>query len=77
MKEIKILGPGCPRCEELLSRTETVAREMGLECRITKVSDINEIANYGIMMTPALVVDGQVKCIGKVPPPDEIRKMLE
>ena len=76
MKEIKILGPGCPRCEELFSRVKTVARELNLDCKIAKVSDINEIAAYGIMMTPALVVDGQVKCVGKIPPSDELKSML-
>ena len=76
MKEVKVLGPGCTKCQELLSQTQRAIREIGLECTVKKVSDIREITSYGIMMTPALVVDGQVKVSGKVPSLDEIKKLL-
>ena len=76
MQEVKVLGPGCPKCKELLKQTEQAVQELGLECTITKVTDIQEIVAYGVMMTPALVVDDQVKITGKVPSLDEIKKIL-
>jgi small redox-active disulfide protein 2 len=76
MKEIKILGTGCPKCRKLLEQTELAVRELGLECDIEKVTDIGRITAYGVMMTPALVVDGMVKTMGKVPSPDELKKLL-
>jgi len=76
MKRIQILGTGCPKCKALTQNTETAAKEMGIECQIEKVTDINEIMKFGIMMTPALVVDGQVKVVGKVLSPEQIKAML-
>ena len=76
MKKIKVLGPGCPNCQKLYERTQTAAYELGLECDIEKVTDIQQITGYGVMMTPALVVDGQVKATGKVPSLDDLKKML-
>ncbi len=76
MKDIKVLGPGCPKCEELLERTQQAADELGLECTVEKISDIMEITSYGVMMTPALVVDGQVIVAGKVPSLDDLKEML-
>ena len=76
MMRIQILGTGCPKCKKLAENTETAARALGIEYSIVKVTDINEIMKFGVMITPALVVDGQVKVVGKVPSPDEIRKML-
>lgn len=76
MKEIKVLGPGCPKCLELMEQTEQAAQELKLECNIEKISDIVEITGYGVMMTPALIVDGQIKVTGKVPSLDDIKKML-
>jgi small redox-active disulfide protein 2 len=75
-KGIKILGPGCPKCRQLYGDTAKIVKELGTECRIEKVEDIQEIIAYGVMMTPALVVDGEVKAVGKVPPLDELRKIL-
>ena len=77
MKKIQILGTGCPKCKKLAELTETVAKELGIEYEVEKVQDINEIMKFGVMMTPALAVDGKVKVVGKVPSPDEIKKMLE
>ena len=76
MKDIKVLGTGCPKCEQLLKQTEQAAQELGLECSVEKVNDIQQITSYGVMMTPALVVDGQVKVTGKVPSLDDLKKML-
>jgi small redox-active disulfide protein 2 len=76
MKKLQILGTGCPKCKKLAENTETAAKDLGIEYEIEKVTDINEIMNFGVMMTPALAVDGQVKVVGKVLSPDEIKKML-
>ena len=75
MKKLQILGTGCPKCKMLAELTETAANDMGIEYEIEKVTDINEMMKFGVMMTPALAVDGQVKVVGKVPSPDEIKKM--
>ena len=76
MTKIQILGTGCPKCKKLAENAEAAANAAGIECAIEKVTDINEIMKFGVMMTPALAVDGQVKVVGKVPSPDEIKKML-
>ncbi|HIJ52618.1 MAG TPA: thioredoxin family protein [Planctomycetes bacterium] len=76
MKKFQILGPGCPKCKKLAELTETIANDLGIEYEIEKVTDINEIMKFGVMMTPALAVEGRVKVVGKVPSPDEIKKML-
>ena len=76
MKKLQILGTGCPKCRKLAENTEAAAKAIGLEYAIEKVSDINEIMKFGVMMTPALAVDGQVKAVGKVPDPDDIKPLL-
>jgi small redox-active disulfide protein 2 len=76
MKKIQILGTGCPKCKAMTQNAETAAKEMGIEYQIEKVTDINEIMKFGVMMTPALVVDGQVKVVGKVLSPEQIKAML-
>jgi len=76
MKKIQILGTGCPKCKALTQNAEAAAKTLGIEYEIQKVADINEIMKFGVMLTPALVVDGKVKVVGKVPSPDEIKKML-
>jgi small redox-active disulfide protein 2 len=76
MPLIQILGPGCPKCKKLAENAEAAAKALGTEYAIEKVTDITEIMKFGVMMTPALVVDGMVKVVGKVPSADEIRKML-
>ena len=76
MKKIEVLGPGCPKCKKLHEETQHAAMELGLECNIEKVTDIAKISGYGVMMTPALVVDGVVKVVGKVPPREEIKELL-
>ncbi len=76
MKKIQILGTGCPKCKKLAENAEAAAKELGIEFEIEKVTDINEIMKFGVIMTPALVVDGDVKVVGKVPSTDEINQML-
>jgi small redox-active disulfide protein 2 len=76
MKKIQILGTGCPKCKALTQNAETAAKEMGIEYQIEKVTGINEIMKFGVMMTPALVVDGQVKVVGKVLSSEQIKAML-
>jgi len=77
MKRLQILGPGCWRCEALKKNTEAAAEELGIDYQIEKVTNIKDIMSAGVMMTPALVVDGKVKVAGKIPTPDEIKKMLQ
>jgi len=74
--EIRILGTGCPKCHKLEEETRNAAAEMGLACNIEKVTDLKDIMSYGVMMTPALVVDGEVKVVGKVPAREDIKKLL-
>ena len=74
--KIQILGTGCPKCKKLSENAEAAAKEAGVDYELEKVTDINEIMKYGVMMTPALAVDGEVKITGKVPSPAEIEKML-
>ena len=76
MMRIQILGTGCPKCKKLAENAEAAVKSAGIECNIEKVTDINEIMKFGVMMTPALAIDGKVKVVGKVPSPDEIKKML-
>jgi small redox-active disulfide protein 2 len=76
MKKIQILGTGCPKCKKLAENAEDAARQLNLEFEVEKVTDINEIMKFGVMMTPALAVDGVVKVVGKVPNVNEIRKLI-
>ena len=76
MKKLQILGTGCPKCKKLAENAEAAAKALGIEYETEKVTDINEIMKFGVMMTPALAVDGEVKVVGKVPDPDTIKGML-
>ncbi|HML73708.1 MAG TPA: thioredoxin family protein [Anaerohalosphaeraceae bacterium] len=77
MKKIQILGTGCPKCKQLAEMAEAAAKELGLTYELEKVTQINDIMKFGVMITPALVVDGQVKSVGKVPPLSDIKSMLQ
>ena len=77
MKKLQILGTGCSKCKKLADNTETAAKELGIEYELEKVTDINEIMMFGVMLTPALVVDGAVKAVGKVPNAEEIKELLK
>jgi small redox-active disulfide protein 2 len=74
--EIKILGPGCPKCKTLEKVTREVVEQNGINAAVIKVEDIVEIMNYGVMTTPALVIDGKVVVKGRVPSSEEIRRLL-
>jgi small redox-active disulfide protein 2 len=76
MKKLQILGTGCPKCKKLTELTEEAAKSLGTEYQIEKVDDIKQIISFGVMMTPALVVNGEVKVSGRVPSVDEIKKMI-
>lgn len=76
MKQIQILGPGCAKCKKLAEAAEIAAKEIGQPYSVTKVTDIAEIMAFGVMATPALVVDGQVKTAGKLLSPAEIKPYL-
>jgi small redox-active disulfide protein 2 len=74
--EIKILGPGCPKCKMLDKITREVVERNGIHANITKVEDIMEIMKYGVMSTPALVINEKVVVKGRIPSSDEIKKLL-
>ncbi len=76
MKKLQILGTGCPKCKKLFELTDQAAKSLGIEYEIEKVEDIQQIVAFGVMMTPALAVNGEVKVSGKVPTMDEIKKMI-
>jgi small redox-active disulfide protein 2 len=75
--KIQILGPGCAKCKQLAVNADAAVTELGLECEIEKISDINDIMSFGVMMTPGLAVDGEVKSVGKVPSVEDIKSMLK
>ncbi|PKM51899.1 MAG: redox-active disulfide protein 2 [Firmicutes bacterium HGW-Firmicutes-7] len=74
--EIKVLGPGCKNCKVLEENTKKAVQALKLDATIEKVTDMKEIIGYGVMRTPALVVDGTVKVMGRVPSPEEIKELL-
>jgi small redox-active disulfide protein 2 len=75
--KIQILGPGCPKCTQLANAADQAAREMGGDYELVKVTDINEIMSFGVMMTPSLAVDGEVKSVGKLLSADQIKALLK
>lgn len=74
--EIRILGPGCPRCREVEKRTMNALAEMDVAADVEKISDIKKIMEYKIMGTPGLVIDGKVVCSGRIPRPEEIKTWI-
>ena len=77
MKKLQILGTGCPKCRKLAHNAEAAASELGVECEIEKVTDIDAIMKFGVFLTPALAVDGEIKSAGKVLSADDIKSLLE
>jgi small redox-active disulfide protein 2 len=75
--KIQILGTGCPKCKQLTQNAEEAVKALGLDAEIKKVTQINDIMAFGVMITPALAVDGQVKSSGKVLSAEEIKGMLQ
>ncbi len=76
MIDIKVLGPGCPKCKKLYEMIEQALTESGIEGELSKVDNVADIMSFGVMMTPALVIDGEVKCVGKIPDLSEVRGWL-
>ena len=76
MKKLQVLGTGCAKCTKLAETAEQAVKSLGLDYQLEKITDINAIMNFGVMMTPAPVVDGVVKVVGKVPSVDEVKKLL-
>lgn len=77
MIKIQVLGTGCPKCKKLTENAEAAAKELGIEHKIEKVTDINEIKNFGVIMTPALTIDSKVVSAGKVLGVDEIKRLIQ
>lgn len=76
MKKLQVLGTGCLKCRKLAETAEQAARDLGIDYELEKVTDINEIVAFGVVATPALAVDGDVKVSGRMPSIDEIKAML-
>jgi small redox-active disulfide protein 2 len=76
MKKIEILGMGCAKCNQLEERAKEAVKDLGIEAEVLKVKDVKTIANYGVLITPALVVDGVVKVTGKLPKVEELKKWI-
>ena len=74
--KIQILGTGCAKCDKLASATRAAAERLGIDCEMEKISDFMRFADFGVMITPALVVDGKLKVAGKVPSGTELENML-
>ncbi len=74
--KIQILGTGCPKCNKMAEAAEAAAKDLQLDFELDKITDINEIMSFGVMMTPALAIDGDVKVVGKVPTINEIKEIL-
>ena len=75
--KIQVLGTGCPKCKQLTENAEAAAKELGVEIELEKVTDINDIMAFGVMMTPAIVIDGEVKGSGKVLDVEAIKALLD
>ena len=76
MKRVQVLGPGCPRCAQLLENVQRAVCEMGIDAVVEKVSDINAILDLGALITPGLAVDGEIRMVGKVPTVEELKGLL-
>ena len=74
--DIKVLGPGCPRCQQTEKIVKAAIRETGVAATVEKVTDIMQIAGYGVFGTPAVIVDGEVKSVGKIPKPEDVRSWI-
>lgn len=77
MKSVQVLGPGCSKCKVLAAHVEQAVEELGIECEVHKITDLQQIMSFGVMMTPGLVIDGKVTSIGRVVPVEEIKGMLK
>ena len=75
--EIKVLGPGCPKCEQTEKVVREVVAELGVAADVEKVTDVMKIAGYGVFGTPAVVVDGEVKSVGKIPSKEDVKSWIQ
>jgi small redox-active disulfide protein 2 len=75
--EIKILGPGCPRCQEVEKKTIDVLAALSIAADVQKITDIKKIMEYKIVATPGLIINGKIKCSGRIPSKEEIKKWIE
>ncbi|MFH1481620.1 MAG: thioredoxin family protein [Pseudomonadota bacterium] len=75
--EIKVLGPGCPRCHQTEENVKEAMAEAGVDATVEKVTDTMKIATYGVFGTPAVVIDGEVKSVGKIPTKDEVKAWIK
>jgi len=76
MKVVQVLGPGCPKCERLKENAEVAVRELGIDAVVEEITDVDAMLDLGVLMTPALAVDGEVKAVGRVLAPEEIKSLL-
>lgn len=76
MVKIEVLGTGCPKCKQTLANAEQAIKNLGIDAQIVKVDKVKDIANYGVMFTPALAINGEVKIAGKIPTAKEIETWL-
>jgi len=77
MKKLQILGTGCPKCQKLAEHTQAAAEAAGIDFELVKVTQVNEITKFGVMMTPALAIDGEIAVCGRVPDVAELTAMLK
>jgi small redox-active disulfide protein 2 len=75
--EIKVLGPGCPKCQQTAKIVREALDEAGIDASLEKITDTMEIAGYGVMGTPAVVIDGQVKSVGKIPSKNDVKSWIQ
>lgn len=75
--KIEILGTGCPKCKQTLANAEKAVKHLGVDAEIVKVEKVNDIMNYGVMITPALAINGEVKIVGKIPSPEQIADWIK
>jgi small redox-active disulfide protein 2 len=75
--EIKVLGPGCPKCEMVEKRVKNVLAELSIAADVEKITDITKMMSYGILGTPGLVIDGKIKCAGRIPRSEEIKAWIQ
>ena len=76
MTRIQVLGTGCPKCKQLAEHAQAAVEQLNLDCQVEKVTDLNAILSYGVVMTPALVIDDRVVLVGKVASVDQIKQLL-
>jgi len=75
--EIKVLGPGCPKCQKTEQNVKDAVAETGINATVEKVTDVMEIAGYGVFGTPSVIIDGEVKSVGKIPSKEDIKTWIE